>query len=174
MLLNTLWKIIIKSIGLWLLINSIWVIPQFSSTLYFIEGEINWENLTLVWLMSSTTLIIYILVIRLFLFKTEWVVKILRLDKNFTEEKIGLDIPSKTVLSITVTIIGAIWFLMSFPNLISSIFDFLRQKELIYNYNEIGMLIYFFIATISGYLIMTNSKFVANYILKENADLDKP
>ena len=172
MLLNTFWKIIIKSIGLWLIINSIWVIPQFSSTLHFIDGEISLENLALVWLMSITTLIIYILVIRLFLFKTEWIIKILRLDKNFSEEKIGLDIPSKTVLSITITIIGAIWFLMSFPNLVSSIFDFLRQKELINNYAETGMLIYFFIATISGYLIMANSKFVTNYIWKENTDLD--
>lgn len=172
MLLNTFWKIIIKSIGLWLLINSIWVIPQFSSTLHLINGEISLENLTLVWLMSITTLIIYILVIRLFLFKTEWIIKILRLDKNFSEEKIELDIPSKTVLSITITIIGAIWFLMSFPNLVTSIFDFLRQKELINNYAETGMLIYFFIATISGYLIMANSKFVTNYIWKENTDLD--
>lgn len=172
--INTFWKIVIKSIGLWLLINCVWIIPQFTSTLNFINGEIEWENLILIWLICFTTLIAFILVTRLFLFKTEWIIKILKLDKNFIEETIGLDIPPKTVLSITVTIIGAIWFLMSFPNLITSIFEFLRQKELIKNYGETGMLIYFFIATISGYLVMTNSKSITDYIWKENTDLDKP
>ncbi|WP_026705350.1 hypothetical protein [Flavobacterium soli] len=172
--INTFWKIVIKSIGLWLLINCVWIIPQFTSTLNFINGEIEWGNLILIWLICFTTLIVFILVTRLFLFKTEWIIKILKLDKKFIEETIGLDIPAKTVLSITVTIIGAIWFLMSFPNLITSIFEFLRQKELIKNYGETGMLIYFFIATISGYLVMTNSKSITDYIWKENTDLDKP
>lgn len=172
--INTFWKIVIKSIGLWLLINCVWVIPQFTSTLNLIDGGIGWENLILIWLMCFATLMIFIIVTRLFLFKTEWIIKILKLDKNFVEERIGLNIPAKTVLSIIVTLIGAIWFLMSFPDLVTSIFEFLRQKELIKNYGETGMLVYFFISTISGYLIMTNSKTITNYIWKENSEFDKP
>lgn len=173
MLINTFWKIVIKSIGLWLLINCVWVIPQFTSTLNIVDSEISWENLILIWIMCLITLVVYILVTRLFLFKTEWIIKILKLDKSFNEEKIGLEIPAKTVLSITVTIIGALWFLKSFPSLADSIFNFLRQKELIKNYGETGMLIYFFVSTLTGFLIMTNSKFLTNYIWKENSELNK-
>ena len=169
MYINTFWKIIIKSIGLWLLINCVWVIPQFTSTLNFIDGEIGWDNLILVWVMCLATLLVYILVTRLFLFKTEWIIKILKLDKNFAEEKIGLEIPAQTALSITITVIGAMWFLKSFPNLASSVFEFMRQKELIKNYGETGWLLYYFISTIIGFLIMTNGKSVSNYLWKENS-----
>lgn len=169
MKINTFWKIIIKSIGLWLLINCVWIIPQFTSTLNLIDGQIGWENLILVWFMCFITLLVYILVTRLFLFKTEWIIKLLKLDQNFVEEKLDLEIPAQTVLSITVTVIGAIWFLKSFPNLATSIFEFMRQKELIKNYGETGWLLYYFISTIIGFLIMTNGKSVSRYLWKENS-----
>ena len=85
--INTFWKIIIKSIGLWLLINCVWVIPQFMSTLNFLDGNLDWSNLILVWLMCLAALIVYILAARLFLFKTDWFVRILKLDQNLA--KIG-------------------------------------------------------------------------------------
>lgn len=168
--INTFWKIIIKSIGLWLLINCVWIIPQFTSTLNFVNGEINWENLAIVWLMSFITFLVYILVMRIFLFKTEWIINSLKLDQNFVEERIGIEIPAQTVLAITVSIIGGIWFLKSFPNLANSIFSFLRQKELIKNYAETGWLIYYFFSTIIGFLVMTNGKSITNYIWKENSE----
>ncbi|MEZ7500095.1 hypothetical protein QO200_15265 [Flavobacterium sp. Arc3] len=165
--INTFWKIVIKSIGLWLLINCVWIIPQFTSTLNFVDGEIDWNSLILVWFMSLITLLIYVLVVRLFLFKTEWIIKILKLDQKFLDERIELELPAQTVLAITVTIIGAIWFLKSFPSLATSIFDFLKQKELIRNYRETGYLIYYFFSTVIGFLIMTNGKSVSNHIWKD-------
>lgn len=165
--INTFWKIVIKSIGLWLLVNCVWIIPQFTSTLSFIDSEIGWDNLILVWFMCFITLLVYVLVTRLFLFKTEWIIKILKLDQKFIEERIELELPAQTVLAITVTIIGAVWFLKSFPSLATSIFDFLKQKELIINYLETGWLIYYFFSTVIGFLIMTNGKSVSNYIWKD-------
>jgi len=168
MSINTFWKIIIKSIGLWLLINCVWVIPQFMSTLSFQDGEINWNNLLLIWVMCFATLLVYILVTRLFLFKTEWLVKLLRLDQNFAEEKIDIEIAPKTILSIVVTMIGGVYFIKSFPSLVNSIFEFLRQKELFKEYNNAGWIIYFFFASIIGFLVMTNGKTISNFIWKNN------
>ena len=170
MLINTFWKIIIKSIGLWLLINCVWIIPQFASTLSFINGEVNWNSLIQVWIICIITIVVYIFAIRLFLFKSEWIVRVLKLDQNFTEERIGLEIPAKTVLTIIITLIGGIWFLKSFPTLISSTFDFLRQKELIKNYRETSWLIYYLISTVVGFLVMTNGKWVCKYIWKESSE----
>jgi 2-polyprenyl-3-methyl-5-hydroxy-6-metoxy-1,4-benzoquinol methylase len=118
--------------------------------------------------MCITTILVYVLVTRLFLFKTEWIIKILKLDKQFIEERIELEVPAQTVLAITISIIGAIWFLKSFPSLATSIFNFLKQKELIKNYLETGWLIYYSFSTIIGFLIMTNGKSISNYIWKEN------
>jgi len=168
MSVNTFWKIILKSIGLWLLINCVWVIPQFMSTLNFQNGEIDWENLMLVWLMCLITLAVYIFVTRIFLFKTDWLVKILKLDQSFHEEKINLETPSTTVLAVVISIIGGVYFIKSFPSLANAIFEFMRQNELIKDYNNLGWLIYFFCATIIGFLVMTNGKSISNYIWKNN------
>lgn len=169
MQINTFWKIILKSIGLWLLINCVWVIPQFMSTLNFQNGEINWNSLVLVWLMSLITLIAYILVTRIFLFKTEWLLRILKLDQNFAEDRIVIEIPPKTILTVVITMIGGVYFIKSFPSLANAIFEFLKQKELIKDYHNAGWMIYFFCATLIGFWVMTNGKAISNYIWKNNA-----
>jgi hypothetical protein len=40
-----------------------------------------------------------------FYLKQEWIIKILKLDQKFIEERIELELPAQTVLAITVTII---------------------------------------------------------------------
>lgn len=167
MKLNTFWKIVLKSIGLWLLINCVWVIPQFMSTLNFINGEVDWNNLILIWLICFVTLIAYILATRLFLYKTDWLVKILQLDKNFAEDSIHLQLDPKSILSITVTLIGGVYFMKSFPSLANSIFEFARQKELLRDYLDLGWMIYFFCSSVIGFLVMTNGKNISNHLWKE-------
>lgn len=106
MLIKTFWKILIKIIGLWLLFSCVSIIPQFFSTLSFTNGDLNTESLMLLWLMLFGSIIIYILIIRLFLFKTDWIVEKLKLEKNFTEERIELNIKSSTILTISIIVIG--------------------------------------------------------------------
>lgn len=170
--INTFWKIIIKGIGLSLLISCVDVIPQYMSTLNFINESLDWYNLLLVWGLCSLTIVFYLFVIRLLLIKTDWFIKILKLDKNFTEERIDINLPPKTILSIVITIIAAVWFLRSLPNLVISFFDFSNQNELITQYAESGWLIYNFFSTICSFLIMTNAKYISNYLWKKNITLE--
>lgn len=168
--INTFWKIIIKSIGLWLLVNCVWVIPQFTSTLNIIDHNVDWYSIFLIWTLCFFTLIVYILVTRLFLFKTEWIIRLLKLDQNFIEDRIGLEFPAKSILTIIVVLIGGIMFIYSLPDLAASIFEFLQQKELIKDYNETGWMIYNFFAALFGLLLMSNGKFISNYIWKNNTE----
>jgi hypothetical protein len=36
------------------------------------------------------------------IFKTEWIIKILKLDQKFIEERIELELPAQTVLTVTI------------------------------------------------------------------------
>ncbi|CAM3640941.1 hypothetical protein [Flavobacterium chungbukense] len=173
--IRTFWRIIIKGIGLWLLINSIYVIPQFASSFSFIEsGGLNWENLISVWFIIFGTLAVYLLITVFFLFKTEWIVRILRLDQNFTENRIDINLPYKNVLSIAVIVIGALVFVEAIPTLCSTIYEFVKQKELIKDYSGTSWLIFYFLEALSGYLIMTNSKTIIKFIDKQINDDIKP
>lgn len=164
--IKTFWRIIIKGIGLWLLINSVYVIPQFASIFSFNKDQLDWGNLITVWLITLGTLILYLLVVRLFLFKTEWIVNVLKLDKNFTESRIDITLHYNNVLSIVVIVIGALIFVEALSELCSTIYDFLKQKELFKDYSGASWLIFHFLKALSGYLMMTNSKTVVKFIDK--------
>ncbi|RRQ45289.1 hypothetical protein [Chryseobacterium sp. SC28] len=174
MQINTFWKILLKIIGLLLLFSCISLIPQFYSTLSFTSGNLDTENLLIVWLMQILSVIIYILIIRLFLFKTEWLVEKLKLEKNFNEERIDVNIKSSTVLNIAIIVIGGLMITESFPNFCSALFHFLQQKTLFKDYPDSHWLIFHFIKIIIGYLLLTNGKRFAEYIEKESVEEKKP
>lgn len=170
MLIKTFWKILIKIIGLWILFGCISVVPQFFSTLSFTNGNLNIQSLLLIWLMLFASIIVYILVIRLFLFKTDWIIEKLKLDKNFTEERIDLNIQSSTVLTIAIIIIGGLILIECLPSFCSRLFDFFQQKSLLKEYHDTSWLIYYFLKIIIGYLLLTNGKNLTKYIERNSSE----
>lgn len=168
--INTFWKIVLKGIGLWLLLKCFEIIPQFFSHLSFSEGNLVWDTLIILWLANIAILVVLILIVRVFLFKTQWIINVLKLDKHFTEQRIDVNISGTKLLSIVTIIIGALIFLQGIPLLFSELLKLLSPKE---NTNEILQTtdaywtIYHFIRTLAGLLIMTNSKFIVNLIDKQ-------
>lgn len=168
MLIKTFWKILVKIIGLWLLFSCISIIPQFFSSLSFTNGNLNIESLMLLWLMLFGSIIIYILIIRLFLFKTDWIVEKLKLENNFTEDRIDLNIKSATVVTIAIIVMGGLILVESLPSFCARLFDFYQQKSLLKDYPETSWLIYYFIKIVIGYLLLTNGKNLTKYIEKKS------
>lgn len=168
MSINTFWKIILKSIGLWLLVSSFYILFQLLSTLSI--AKIGWSDLSVVWIGVAALLITYILVIRVLLFKTSWLVTKLKLDKHFTEERIELNIGKLQLLSIVVILMGGFIFVDSFPLLVQYLLQFIQQKMAFKDYPEISWMMYAFIKTIAGYLIMTNSNFIVRLIDKKSTN----
>ena len=166
--INTFWRIILKGIGLWFLVESIYIVPQLMSTISVIDNEVGWSNLLIVWGINLFVFLIYILIVRLFLFKSDWLINTLKLEKNFTQEKIDISISTESILKIIIIIIGGLIFVQGLPNLIAEIYQFIQQKELIKNYPEVSWLIFHFLKTLFGYLMMTNSKIIEKYINKES------
>ena len=170
MLINTFWKILLKIVGLFLLFSCISLIPEFYSTLSFTNGDLNTESLLMIWLMLFGAIILYTLIIRLFLFKTEWLVEKLKLEKNFNEERIDLNIKSSTVLTVAIIVIGGLMIAESLPNFCSGLFNFLQQGMLFKDYPDSSWLIYHFLKIIIGYLLLTNGKRLAEYIDKKSVE----
>lgn len=168
MLIKTFWKLLIKIIGLWFLFSCISIIPQFLSAFHFTNGTLDTEVLILIWLSLFGIIIINVLFIRLFLFKTDWIIEKLKLENNFTEERIDVNIKSSTILTISIIVIGGLILVESIPSFFSLLFGFFQQRGLFKEYHEASWLIFHFIKIIIGYLLMTKVKSITNYIEKKS------
>ncbi len=169
MTIKSFWTIIIKILGIWLILSSLTVISQFISFLQFF-GSSNNDNLfslTLPLIFVLLTLLLYLLIIRLFVFKTDWIIDKLHLEKGFKEERIDLNINHTTVLTIATIIIGGLIFVESFPQLCRQIFVFLQENKIFRESQNSAWIIFQLVKTIIGYLLMTNSQVVVKFMDKE-------
>lgn len=168
MLINTFWKILLKIIGLWILIGSFSVIPQLTTNLSFIDGSLNITGLFQVWGLLFLSIFLYFIVVRIFIFKTDWIIEKLKLDKNFKEEKIAINYSATTVLRIAIIVMGGLIFIDAFPSFISRIYAFLTQKEQFKDSVESAWILYYFIKLVLGYLLLTNGNTFSNYIERKS------
>lgn len=169
MTIKTFWKILIKVLGIWLILSSLSVISQFLSFIQYFGSSSHDNNgglaigITIIFL----TLFLFFMIIRLFIFKPDWLINKLQLEKGFDEDRIDLNIKHSTVLNIAIIVVGALIFVESFPQLCRQIFVLVQQKQLFRESENSGWIIFHAIKTIMGYLLMTNSQLVLKFINKE-------
>lgn len=167
MTIKTFWTIFIKILGLWLVLDCFTVIPQFFSTLFLIKNENGLSETTLTFLLLLLTLGIYAFILHLFVFKTNWLIEKLHLEKGFTEEKIDLNISANTIIQIATIVIGGFLLIDSIPSFCKQIFAFYQQKSIFREFPSSNYIIFYFIKLVIGYLLLTNSKIITEYINKK-------
>ncbi|MBK8873827.1 MAG: hypothetical protein IPN13_07855 [Bacteroidetes bacterium] len=167
MTIRTFWTIFLKILGIWLVLDSVTVIPQFISSLFYPDPYDTGLGLPLSIAVLLLTIGVYLFILRLFVFKTAWLIDKLHLEKGFDEEKIVLNVQLTTVLTVTTIVIGGLMFVDSLPALCKEIFVFLQQKNIFRENPESGWIIFHLVKTILSYLIMTNSKQVVAFFNKQ-------
>jgi len=166
---KTFWIILIKILGLSILFSSLTIIPQFFSTLYATFQ--NGNNYTEISFFLMLILFIYLLILRLFVFKPEWIINKLKLEKNI-EERIDLNIKASTILNISVAVIGGLMLAGSFPMLCETLFEFFRQRSFFIDFENSKWIVAYFLKSLIGYLLFTNSKTVTKLIFKQADETD--
>ncbi|MDR7371652.1 hypothetical protein [Flavobacterium aquidurense] len=166
MLINTFWKILLKIVGLWILFLSMTIIPQYFAALAFTDDKLNILN----WVMLFLALITYTSIIRLFVFKTEWIIEKLKLNENFEEERIDVNIKTSTILTISIIILGGLILIETIPTFCSKLYAFSQQQFQFKDYTDSSWLIFYFIKLIIGYLLLTNGKNFTNFIERNSND----
>lgn len=128
-----------------------------------------------IWMILSTvlTVVVYFFILWLFVFKTSWLIDKLHLEKGFEDEKIELNIQLATILPIAIIVTGGILIINSLPNLCKEIFTFFQIKSLSWQESsQTGWIILYLVEVILGYLLMTNSRQISEFINKR-ADSEK-
>jgi hypothetical protein len=111
---------------------------------------------------------IFILIVWLLIFKSAWVIEKLKLAKGFDEERLELTMEWSTILTIATIITGGVIFIDSLPLIIKQSVSFIQQGKPFRSSQESIWLLYYLVKTVLGYLLMTNSRFVVNFIGRQN------
>lgn len=165
MSIRTFWNIVFKIMGIWFIISLLNLAPYiFSSLTVFLNDAYSHATFLIVSILVTA---FFIAIIRLLIFRTDIIIDKLKLEKSFTEDRININIHTYQLLSIAIVIIGGITVTENFPSFCSELVKFFQQKSFIYEYPDTKWIIYDFIKTLIGYLLITNHKRIALFIDKQ-------
>ncbi|WP_426485112.1 hypothetical protein [Flavobacterium sp. 2] len=166
MSIKTFWTILIKILGLWMLYRILTILPELISNLYFIYENGDSKDLVTLLLSILIAILFFSLIIRVFLFKTQWIIEKLKLDKGFETETIEIQSNENRIITIALIVIGGFIFIENLPILLKEIAVFFHDKAQFKDYPKSGWIIFYLCKAVLGYLLMTNSFRVAKFIKK--------
>ncbi len=169
---RSFFTILIKILGIYLILDSITVIPQFISSLFSIGlgFDKSIETIALYSFLLILTVGIYYIILKYCVFKTDRIIDKLKLDKGFVEETFELNIHRSTVLSIAVIVIGGLIFVDSLPTFCKEVFDFIGQKQQSIPFGQnpaSGWMIFYLVKILIGYYMVNNHRQIVNFIEKQ-------
>jgi hypothetical protein len=163
---RTLWTILLKILGFCVFLQLLHILPRLFDAIFFISSNHD----TIAFTVIANTLfstVIYLFMIIAFIFRTDWLIKLLRLDKSIPEEKIELNMHRSTVLKIAVIVTGAILLIDSVPPLLQGLFAYYQN---INDYNGLkrypytGELIFNLLSVFISFFMVTSSRLIVNFI----------
>jgi hypothetical protein len=173
---RSLFAIIIKIIGIYLVFEAMAFLPQLISTIYQYGRMMN-ESSQQDMLGTGFFLLLavgtYLIILRYCLFKTDWLIDKLHLDRGFTEEKFEINIHRSTVLKIAVIVIGSLMIIDSLPLLCKQAFSYTQMNRF-----DIGVkqnpaspwLAYYFVKFCLGFSLVSTNRMVVNFIERKRKD----
>lgn len=167
---RSLFIIIVRIIGLFLLIDVLRVIPQGLKVFGMMIAADNAMAIVGI-VISIVIIVIYYFVVKYALFKAEKIVEKFSLDKNFSEEKFELNMHHSSIIKIAVICIGGYLFIENFVPMIIELYTFIQNQSqdesaffsAIPSFNSLN-LVHYAAMVLIGYYMLSNSKAIANYI----------
>jgi hypothetical protein len=126
---RSLFNIILKILGIFFIKDILYTIPQI---FIYIPNIRSSDSLTdVIWALISIILVLIVEIIFCYylIFKTEWVIGILKLDRGFDQETIPLNIHRSTILSISIIVIGGLLVADEIPNFFRQLFTYIQAKR---------------------------------------------
>ncbi|MBA4849227.1 hypothetical protein [Emticicia sp. BO119] len=160
MTIRTFWSIFLKILGLRLIAYCLQAIAllQMYATAEYNQGNVS-ESVLIILVGFS----VYFLVMLTLIFKTRWIINTLRLDKDFDDEPISLDISTETVLRMATIILGGLMIIEVFPKLLDDIASFFNGSI----FKEASRFYINLVQIILGLSLMTQHKLIVEYITKK-------
>ncbi len=177
MSINTFWKIVIKILGIWIVFESVILVPQYFTNIFYFFGD-NFSSNMIVGVISLTLIVLlYLSVLKLFLFRTDWVIEKLKLEEGFNEDRIELNMHRSAILKIAVIIIGGFLFIDNVPIFFTQLYNYLQIKEMSSSEFFFGSSsktfqwsFLYLTKCLIGVWMMTSSRFIVNFLESRRKD----
>lgn len=150
-----------------MIVNGLFFLPQFVGPLLYGHSDYDFEDLKLLLAVNLLIVVIFIAVIRLFLFKTDSLIRYFRLDRNFQETTFSLSLSEVTVLRIALIVMSGMALLDSIPDFCRNLFEFTQQKILFKDYPNAHWLVFQFIKSGLALWVLSNSSRVAGWVTQK-------
>ena len=164
---RSFWIILIKIMGIWFVLNSLQIIYSYLTYIPLMSNGTTLSAILIALGMTTLILVIFSLVLYLCIFRTDWIIDKLQLDKGFTEEKFELNMHRSSIYAISIIVIGGMILLRSFPQLCRQIILYFQQSSLPRNYSSDPTWSYIllnFIETLIGVYFITSNRTIVNFI----------
>jgi hypothetical protein len=163
---RTLWTILLRISGLYVFFQFLNLLPNLFSSIIVVSehGGQDALNITTFYILISAT---YALIISSLIFKTDWLIDKLKLNKGITEEKLELNMHRSSILHIIVIVTGLFILIDSLPLLAKQIiayFDLINVYRGLKNDPAAGWILYYLIKVFLGYFMVTCSRLIVNFI----------
>ena len=165
---RTLWTIILKIFGLFLFLQVLYEIPQLFSTLTFLISDRSYGSSVLPEIASVFfAMSVYLFFVIAFIFKTDWLISALRLEKSLPDEKLELNMHRSTILQIAIIVSGLLLLIESLPMLLKGLFGYYQQMndyDGFKKYPYAGLLILDLVKVLISFFMVTSSRLITNYV----------
>jgi hypothetical protein len=118
-----------------------------------------WTVVTKIFIIVIEIAICYFLV-----FKTEWIIGILKLDKGFNQETIPLNMHRSTILSISIIVVGGLLIVDQIPTFLRQLFIYIQEKRARQFNPKIEYSILAGVKILVGVLLITEQRLFVNLI----------
>ena len=164
MSLRTFWIICIRIIGFWILLEWAMMLPNFILPLFSLQLGIKDIGYFL-FLIGC-----YVGLLQLLIFRTTWIIDVLKLEKGIREEKIENNFSYPAILQIGIIIIGGINLISALTGLTKEIY-LLSQENIPFkdSFYKVNIIVSIVQALIS-YLLITNSRWFVGLLSKEKVE----
>ena len=164
---RSFWLIVLKIAGIWLLLRSLTILVQFSSSW---TALLAWASLNDVVpdLINFTVITAFFLLITwLLLFRTSRVLDLLKLDDGFGDEVFHFNLHRATMLRIAVIVTGIMIFVNALPSLVSNVYTAFQLKQIAGHTavsNTVSLIVVYGVKVFLGVYLIYKSRRVVNFI----------
>jgi hypothetical protein len=167
---RSFWAILIKILGLYIILESLASVPNFLGSVYYVFsttfGQDNSGFLFLT-LYYIVVICVYGLLFYYCLFKTDWIIDKLKLDKGFEDERFEFNIHRSTVLKIIIMVTGGVLLVDSVPMLCRQILSYIQERNKYISpvsHPATGYIIIYSVKIFIGYFMLTCSRMMINFM----------
>jgi hypothetical protein len=163
---RTLWTILLKIIGLYIFLQAFYVLPQLFITITYLSEQHGSLAFGII-AQFLFAISVYLFMIIAFIFRTDWLINALRLNKSITEEKLELNIHRSTVLQIAIIVTGGLLLVDSLPLLLRGLFNYYQDINLysgFKRYPKGGDVILQLVKVLVSFFMVTSSRLIVNFI----------